>query len=1189
MKASVASPKWSDEFNSFSRKKRSFYESEVDKKCIKVCSIKLCQCKANLFSTKGSKWAPLKTDSLLHLRWLNRAACSRQSQRQPRKPKSVTYIKVTYNGLSSDEARAAAAGRLLTKLLLTGLLFLTRLLFTRLLLTGSLSLSHMVCGIERPLSKSRTPRLRKLKSPTESLLCLGSIKEVPELLSRRSPRSPSLTRSLPSLTRSLFLTRLLLFTRSTQPEQGPISLPNAKVSQTQVLFCWPSKGQTRIQKSVTYKKYTYKCLSCRSVGESDLEASIPLPDTYNPVTEIQSKPKEAREGLSRDKPKANLSSTPKRDTQTGPVLCETFPGYPGTYKPVTYFVKSSETRAQPLTRSHLTRSPFWPCKSSAITLNVVRVTNWWTGELSSEPNKRMPVTHSKVANLRQHELKPPGTEGWELNLAGNAPLTLCLTLIERSSSLGFAELSSEPHKPITVTYSIVTYLSLTELIFVRAPAGRLVSMLRLETLGKILRGPKLLINLSLTNQSLIPTVPAPTCTSMTRLEPPGKSSKVTHKPVTYESVTYLELLPPGAPRRTYDKPFFGSGPRTESYGKRSQVTHKSVTHKSITYLELLLSGAPRSVYDKPKKGVEPALSPQSYLPANINVTNLRTPSLKQTQSQTLINWYAIPSPSLAFNGTECICIRVAGRTNTNLRHLTKTIEKDLLQSGDVERNPGPGQQPRLPETKLTLVTQNCRGLAEVRKLKHLLNNCHKIGKESECFIVALQETMIADEQKLKFGWRGTHVFTPGTGHGRGCITLMPSHMQPIPGSILHLDQRAHIFKVQIGQSLAIVANLYSPTGHTRDKIEFFRTVKSEIELMREPTDAVYLMGDLNTVFSTDEVYSRSFSLQEQRHSHQIKQIIESLSLKDIWQNDRHTHTWRQPGTKKSSRLDRIYYHHLLTDKGCTVDWTFTNSDHGAVVATFTDVNKVHRSKPLRLNPELLRNKALRAAFVDDYRRQIEQIPPTWDPHTKLEFHKCAIRSAYTQVNTENKRKEKLDYQLVKEDLHSHIAALEENKNDAAKANRLMNKINKLKATITKLNLEKGQLLADRLKTKWYNEGERSNKYFLGILRRKEVNGTLTELEIDNRVESNPDEIEKHVVSFYKSLYNQAQPNPTAQESNEMLRLLQPLNDEERRHINKPLTTEMLGSTLKHTQDSCPGPDGIPYSYLKVTWQWFGPV
>ena len=57
----------------------------------------------------------------------------------------------------------------------------------------------------------------------------------------------------------------------------------------------------------------------------------------------------------------------------------------------------------------------------------------------------------------------------------------------------------------------------------------------------------------------------------------------------------------------------------------------------------------------------------------------------------------------------------------------------------------------------------------------------------------------------------------------------------------------------------------------------------------------------------------------------------------------------------------------------------------------------------------------------------------------------------------------------------------------------------------------------------------------------------------------------------------------------MLRLLEPLNDDEINKIKSPLTLRALKATLKETQDSCPGPDGIPYCYLKTTWEWFGPV
>ena len=409
------------------------------------------------------------------------------------------------------------------------------------------------------------------------------------------------------------------------------------------------------------------------------------------------------------------------------------------------------------------------------------------------------------------------------------------------------------------------------------------------------------------------------------------------------------------------------------------------------------------------------------------------------------------------------------------RHWRAIIVCKHRRSNDVESNPGPNVTE--PETKLTLITQNCRGLGEEKKCKHLLNNCYKIGRSTPNFVIALQETMVTDDKRLRFGWRGNHIFTPGTGHGRGCLTLLPSHIQADPDTVTHFEQRGHIFKAQINQNSAVIANVYSPTGLTREKIDFFKRIKLEIENLRDPLDDVYLMGDLNTVFEAYETHYRSYSNQEQRHSAQIKQVIDSLALEDIWRDERTSHTWRQPGTKKSSRLDRIYYQHNLIKKGLRVDWAFTNSDHGAVIAQFTDgkINRAH--KPLRLHPELLNSKNNLDEFVKEYREQIQQIPDHWNAHQALEFHKCAMRNAYIKVSSESKRRDKRDYDFIKEDLHSHIAALE-SCNDQARSNRLMNRINQLKATITKMNLDKGTSLANKLKTKWYNEGERSNKYFL---------------------------------------------------------------------------------------------------------------
>ena len=45
------------------------------------------------------------------------------------------------------------------------------------------------------------------------------------------------------------------------------------------------------------------------------------------------------------------------------------------------------------------------------------------------------------------------------------------------------------------------------------------------------------------------------------------------------------------------------------------------------------------------------------------------------------------------------------------------------------------------------------------------------------------------------------------------------------------------------------------------------------------------------------------------------------------------------------------------------------------------------------------------------------------------------------------------------------------------------------------------------------------------------------------------------------------------------------NDE----LNRPITVHDLQKTLQTCKDSAPGPDGIPYSLIKLTWNYYGPL
>lgn len=148
-----------------------------------------------------------------------------------------------------------------------------------------------------------------------------------------------------------------------------------------------------------------------------------------------------------------------------------------------------------------------------------------------------------------------------------------------------------------------------------------------------------------------------------------------------------------------------------------------------------------------------------------------------------------------------------------------------------------------------------------------------------------------------------------------------------------------------------------------------------------------------------------------------------------------------------------------------------------------------------------------------------------------------------------------------------------------------------KEEIDRLFLKRNAILEKRseaftlkAKTKWFYEGERSYKYFLNLLRRR---GALTEinaLKTDTGTTTDEGLIKKKITEFYKNLYeNEMQPVIESK----FFEQAKQIDDTVARKIIMPLGKEEVHQVLKLCKDSAPGADGIPYSYYKQFWNFFG--
>ena len=535
----------------------------------------------------------------------------------------------------------------------------------------------------------------------------------------------------------------------------------------------------------------------------------------------------------------------------------------------------------------------------------------------------------------------------------------------------------------------------------------------------------------------------------------------------------------------------------------------------------------------------------------------------------------------------------------------------LRRSGNVHPNPGPRNdtQPRSPvsssspatasasTSKPTLLvnTLNIRGLNDERKLRHLINHCYSQIKRDIDYVFCLQETYITKPYKIPFLWRGNYHLTPGEGNSCGCLTLLSNHMNIIAERTV--GNRAHILVCQkSGETTSsyIIANIYAPNPNNSEKVEFFENVfdiLSELELNYNCRNII-VVGDFNLNFALKEVMNRNYSAQEANTAKAVLGMISQANLTDIW-SEKNEYTWRRANSNIFSTIDRVLFsRQLLRPTSVRTNWSLSFSDHAAVEVGFEALNQVRpeRSNITRLDPSILNDQETKSRINEAFEEMLRGARSHWDPHMRLEYAKMCLRTVVEREQADRKVREKSEEELLNVELDIAIKALG-NRNDGEAEDVLLEYIEELRVRKSLLVDEKGQRLAEKLGTKWYNEGEKSTRYFLRLLNRTSPD-TIKIIEgNDGQEKSTPEEIEKEIIDFYKSLYENYENVSVTEQSEEddFFQHLSAIEENEADQVTAPLDLDELAKTLAACKDSTPGPDGIPYSFIKNYWLIFGPL
>ena len=516
----------------------------------------------------------------------------------------------------------------------------------------------------------------------------------------------------------------------------------------------------------------------------------------------------------------------------------------------------------------------------------------------------------------------------------------------------------------------------------------------------------------------------------------------------------------------------------------------------------------------------------------------------------------------------------------------------LILSGDVETNPGPEQN--LGST-ISLTTLNVRGLKKETKLKQLLNRFHKQSDLNRTTIITLQETHI-EQNSINYTWAGNHIFTPGIGAKGGLITLLSNNIMVLDN--VSIDNEAQVSVLQIINNtkveIIILANIHSPCPHNNAKLQYFQSVIDQIESYRSSYDEakIIVMGDFNTTFHLTDRQNMTRSKAEINTAERIQGLLDNLELSDTWPKGDDRMTWRHGD--KMSKIDRIYISESLGNNvKVTTDWFITESDHCAVSVSINHTRQFNpNSRITRLDTRFMSNMLSKQMFLRELDTRMSQLTEcTMNPHQKLEFLKMSIRSIAIEQASIHKKNNEAKFKEIKDQINFWQRTFEAS---SIRSIRDLAMQNLDQATIERDKFldDRGRYLSEWAKSKWYQEGERGTKYFLNMLRAKSNKLDMSQLKVNSGpLITDPIEINQEVEQFYKELYERGNKREADVEnlSTEFLKHMSRIPDVNIQKITLPLTVHELYNTLKSCSDSAPGPDGIPYSVIKLTWKHFGPM
>lgn len=423
----------------------------------------------------------------------------------------------------------------------------------------------------------------------------------------------------------------------------------------------------------------------------------------------------------------------------------------------------------------------------------------------------------------------------------------------------------------------------------------------------------------------------------------------------------------------------------------------------------------------------------------------------------------------------------------------------------------------------------------------------------------------------------------GTSHQKGVAILISEEFRnenpSMTVSHIDIDPNGRYVKAifTINCNKYRVLGVYAPPDGI-ERVKFFRNLRKVID---DGVDAENIWGgDWNCTQEPSLDRMNCVGKSNDLGLHDLSQLMQIYDVEDAWRRtypNLKEFTWSGQG-----KLSRIDYWLTSVSLNCQIK----NVSH--IFAPYTDhkavdlllkIDEIPRGPGVwKMNSDILLNEEYRAGIVNMWtkwrskKNSYEDVRRWWD------LGKRHIKS-YTQQFSKD-----LSFQNK-----SRLVEIEQKINTLKQSDSSYEALQKEYEEIFSLKVKGAQV---RSRAKWWEEGEKSSKYFFGLEKRNSKEKSWDQiLDKQGKLITGTRNIQDRQVEFYKDLYSsQCLPE---QESSKKFFLenkfpSQKLSEESKHRLECDITKDEVAAAIKLTKNNkSPGPDGITFEFYKLYWDLIG--